>query len=86
MAKEPSLPYNLMIAGKRRDEFIPFQRVLAQSEMQTALSRIWTWVTDSISFNDNHYALCASLVLVVGELKYHFGLRPLALYFIQNIW
>ena len=28
---------------------------LVQSEMQTASSRIWTWVTDSISNSDNHY-------------------------------
>ena len=29
-----------------------------QSETQTASSRIWTWVADSISYDDNHYAKC----------------------------
>ena len=32
-----------------------FPRTLALSEMQTALSRIWTQVVNSISYNDNHY-------------------------------
>ena len=34
-----------------------------QSETQTALSRIWTRVTDSISYDDNHYAKCFDLWL-----------------------
>ena len=39
---------------------IPFPRALAQIEMQTASSSIWTWITDSISYNDNPYPKCAS--------------------------
>ena len=37
----------------RRVGFIPFLRALARSEMQTASSRIWTGVADSISCDDN---------------------------------
>ena len=34
---------------------MPFLKSLSQSEMQTALFRIWTWVADSISYNYNRY-------------------------------
>ena len=33
-----------------------FPKALAWSERQTALSRIWTRVTDSISYDDTGYA------------------------------
>ena len=33
---------------------IPFPKVLALCEMQTALSRLGTWVTMSIPYNDTH--------------------------------
>ena len=55
-SKEPSLPYYLSIARERRDGFMHFPKALAQSEIQTASTRIWTQVTDSISYDDNHYA------------------------------
>ena len=35
--------------------FIPFPRVLVLCEMQSVSSRVWTCVTMSISYNDNHY-------------------------------
>ena len=55
--KESSLFYYLPTAGcRRRDGFMPFQRVLVWSETQTVLSRIWTQVVDSISNDDNRYA------------------------------
>ena len=38
---------------------MPFPAALA--EMQTASSSIWTLVANSISYNDNHYAKCASI-------------------------
>ena len=60
-AREPSLLYYLPIT-KRRNEFIPFPGALVQSEMQTALSRIWTWLTESISCNNNCSAICASIL------------------------
>ena len=37
---------------ERIDGFMPFKRALAWSEMQTASSRIWTLITDSISYID----------------------------------
>ena len=33
------------------------QRYFMLCEMQTALSRIWTWVTMSIFYDDNHYTM-----------------------------
>ena len=54
-AEEPSLSYYLPIAGGRTTGFIPFPRVLALCEMQSVLSRIWTRVTVSISYDDNDY-------------------------------
>ena len=54
-AEEPSLPYYLPIAGGRIIGFIPFPRVLLLCEMQSVSSRIWTLVTLSISYDDNHY-------------------------------
>ena len=53
-AEEPSLLYYLPIAGGKTIGFIPFPRVLVLCEMQSVSSRIWTCVTVSISFEDNH--------------------------------
>ena len=54
-AEEPSLPYYLPIAGGRIIGFIPFPRVLVLCEMQSVMSRIWTRVAVSISYDDNDY-------------------------------
>ena len=43
------------------DRFMPFPMILVQKEIQTTLSRIWTQVAESISYNDNSYARCTSL-------------------------
>ena len=40
--------------------FIPFPRVLALWEMQTALSKILTWFSEPISYYGNHYTTNAS--------------------------
>ena len=53
--EEPRLSYYLPIAGGRIIGFIPFPKVLVLCEMQLASSRIWTRVTVSISYDDNHY-------------------------------
>ena len=53
--KNISLSYYLPIAGGRILGFIPFPGVLVQCEMQSVSSRIWTHVTGSISYDDNHY-------------------------------
>ena len=47
-AKEPRLFYYLAIAGGKRKGFLPFLRALAQSEMQTVPSRLWTQVANSL--------------------------------------
>ena len=58
--KKSSLTHYLLIAREKRiDGFIPFSKTLARRETQTASSRIWTLVEDSISYNDNRYATCA---------------------------
>ena len=49
--------YHLPIAGLRKDGFMPFLRLL--SETKTVLSRIWTWLTESIFYDDKHYAIFA---------------------------
>ena len=53
-AKELHLPYYLPIVEERRVRFMHFPRALAQIEMQTMSSRIWTPVAVSISFGDNN--------------------------------
>ena len=62
-AKEPSLPNNLSIAGWR-DEFISFSRTIVQSETQAALSRIWTQVTYSFSYDKNYNTKHASYIYI----------------------
>ena len=39
---------------------MPFLRVLAESKMQTTSSKIWTWVTNSISYKNKYYTQSAS--------------------------
>ena len=41
--------------------FIPFQRVLVLCKMQSASSRIWTWVAVSTCYYGNHYTTSASV-------------------------
>ena len=59
-AEEPSQPYYLLIAGGRIIGFIPFSRVFVLCEMQSVLSRIWTRVAMSISYDNNHYTMGTS--------------------------
>ena len=70
--EEPSLLYNLPIAGGRIIGFIPFPRVLVWCETQSASSMIWTRIAVSISYNDNHYTIrlfgVISRTLVGGEV------------------
>ena len=46
-----------------------FTRALVQIEMQTALCKIWTWIGDSIFYDDNRYAKCASKLMPVFAIK-----------------
>ena len=79
-AKGPSLLYYLPIAGGRIIGFIPFPRVLVLCEMQPVSSKIWTRVTVSISYNDNHYTTGTWNVLIIFE-----KILPLALWiFLEN--
>ena len=62
--KEPCLPYYLPIARGRIVGFIPFLKILSLCEMKTALFRIWTWFTLSISYYSNHDTTSASKVYI----------------------
>ena len=55
--KNPVFPTILPIAGGTILGFIPFPRVLVLCEMQSVLSRFWTRVAVSISYDDNHYSI-----------------------------
>ena len=46
-----SFPYCVLIAGRRTDGFMPFP-----SDTPTVLSRIWTWDSDSISYDNKSNA------------------------------
>ena len=61
-------PFYLPIAGDRRDGSMPFPRLLAWREMQTVLSRIWTPVSDFVSYDNNLYTKCASTRYFFKEL------------------
>ena len=54
----------------RADGIMPFPGALALSEMQTALSRIWTLVTNSIFYYNNYYAKHASFYTWFGLMAY----------------
>ena len=69
-AEEPSLSDYLAIAGGRIIGFIPFLRVLVPREMQSVSSRIWTRVTVSISYDDNHYTTGTANVVVNDDHVY----------------
>ena len=57
-AEEPSLLNYLHLAGARKDGFMPFPRASVRHEMQTTLSRIWSWVADFTSDNNNCNKMC----------------------------
>ena len=57
LAYEPSLPSYLPLAGRRIVRFMPFPRVLT-------LSRIWSRVTKSISYDEKYYTTCESLIKI----------------------
>ena len=58
MTKELSLPY-----WRIMDRFLPFPKALVRSETQTTSSRIWTQISDSISYN------CVRCLLYSAALK-----------------
>ena len=66
-SKERSLLYYLPIAGERTDGFMPFSMTLSQSE--TAQSRIWTRVHESISHDYKRKATRAFSCNLLGEKK-----------------
>ena len=62
-----NLPYYLPIDAERK---MPLLRTFAQSETQTALSRIWTFVVKSISCNVNSYTMHISITRLFNLIIY----------------
>ena len=62
--KNPVCPTILLIAGGRIIRVLLFPRVLLLCEMHSVSSRIWTHVTVSISYDDNHYTTGTSILFV----------------------
>ena len=68
MSKESRLPYYFSIVESRSGRFIPSSWALTQSEMQTAMSRIWTRLANSISVYDDNR--CANS-LILGRVHWY---------------
>ena len=70
-AKETSHPYYLpkQWDWERMIGFIPFSRVLQLYQMQSDLSRNWTLVAASISYDNNYYTSCTSIILFFFKLN-----------------
>ena len=62
-AKEHSLLYYLSLIVGIGQGFLLFPRSLTRNKIQTASSRLWTWITNFISYNDNHYTKCTTNLL-----------------------
>ena len=56
-AEEPSLHYYSPIARGKIIGFVHLGKVWVLCEMQSALSRIWTQVAVSISYDNNHHTM-----------------------------
>ena len=58
--------------------FIPFPRVLVLGEMQSDSSRVWTRVTVSISYDNNHYITGTSTEFKPVQLRLKIDLESYA--------
>ena len=54
-AQEPSLFYDLLKTGRRKIGLISFAKGQVLGGMQSALSKILTLITVSISYDENNY-------------------------------
>ena len=88
-AEEPSLPYYLLIAGRKIIGFIPFPRVLVLCEMQSVS---WNRVAVSISYDDNHYTTVTCHVLnflnmwqFIGYFWWDFGSQIWAILTVKHV-
>ena len=70
MAKKPSLPYYLAIAGKRKIGSIPFLNFFKLCKKQSVSSRIWTRADVFMSYDNSHYttAILFYLLLRTGRM------------------
>ena len=84
---EPSLLFYLSIDEERTDVFMTFPMALLQSEMRTAWSRIWTQLSNLISYDNSYYIKPTSTwckmygyhnslnryAVFISDLVYHFN-------------
>ena len=56
--------------GRRVITFIPFLRLLVLRKMQSASSRFWTRIAESISYDDNHYTIGSTICVPVCVCMY----------------
>ena len=72
-AKEPNLPDYLTVSEERIIWIMPFPRVFALCEMQTASLRIWTCVTLFISYHHTvaypYLWKCRTAYLMIENIK-----------------
>ena len=50
---------------------MPFPMVLVLGEMQTALFRIWTQITECLSYNNNYYAMSDTIQVCKHAYMYN---------------
>ena len=85
-AREATLPYYSLV-DDWTEGFIHFSRALVQSEMQTALIKMWTGVADSLFFNDNRFSksarmcVCSYLYISVGSYLSICSFQPILFIF-----
>ena len=90
--KQPTLPYYLLKTWGRVFRYLPFPKVFVLWEMWTGMSRNWTWVVASISYDDNHcttgtsiriyahtYALAPTLLCIMTPKYVHLVTKELIL-------
>ena len=63
-AREPSLSYYLLIAGRRIIGFIPFPTILVLWELQFDSSRIWTRIPVCIACDNNYNTTGTSYICI----------------------
>ena len=68
--KEPSLPDYLFTSSGMIAGYILFRRVLVLCEKQSASSRVWTQLTMSVSYGDNHYTTYTSQNIQIKRARH----------------
>ena len=70
-SKESSLHDYFIHSSRENEWFHTFPRSLTWNKTQTTLSRIWTRITDSFSYEDERYAKRAFNLLMYSDFYHH---------------